>query len=134
MFSNFSIPLTVSQLIVSASYFHRLRQWAQLLLILFSLWISSWTSRLAPSYHSFLLYPKRCLWKYSAGSNRANQRCSGKMRHFEVMVFHHSAQHVLGSLCELTHLLIDLTSKHEPSWSQVNALCVYPHVPSPRSH
>lgn len=56
------------------------------------------------------------------------------MRHFEVMVFHHSAQHVPGGLCELTHLLIDLTSKHEPSWSQVKALCVYPHVPSPRSH
>lgn len=72
MFSNFAIPLTVSQLILSASYFHTPRQWAQLLPILFSLWISSWTPCLALGYHSFLLCPKHCLLIHSAGPNRAN--------------------------------------------------------------
>lgn len=64
MFSGFSTSLAVSQLVMSVSYFHR--PWHQAQPLLFSLWICSWMSRLAPGCHNSLLHPKPCLLKYPA--------------------------------------------------------------------
>ena len=119
MFSSFSIPLTVSLLIIPASHFQRPWHWAQPLLILFSLWICSGMSCLGPVLPWLFSYTKTPPFEILSSI----QQCSPKVLRRWGDIFtlssqsdDHSTEHVQGNWGEAKHLLTSLSSKPRQGW------------------